>query len=675
MADDPHPDPRMRFGAFEVNLDERDLRRDGAKIKLNEKPFQVLAVLLERAGRVVRRDEIRSRLWPADTYVDFDANLNTALSTLRHALGDSAENPVFIQTVPRQGYRFIAPVVPSARFVPSSGAVSTPFTLSEPAIPTKAAAPNVPDQLESAGASPAFSSVPSAALVTALAATLAAFVVVFAFFYLRRGRADAAEWNAESKLLVAPFENLSGDATQDYLSDGVTEELITQLGANSPSHIAVVARSAAMPYRERHAPVEQIAEEQKAGYVVEGSLLRQQGRVHLTAQLVEAGDAKILWAQSYDRDAGELPNIEQDVAHNVTRVLDVNVFEKPSAHAFARPAHAVNADAYDHYLRGLYAMNAQKGKSRITQSVNEFQRATELDPEFPQPYVGMAQAYISAAEWSEMDSRQAYSLAKEAALKAVALDDTLPDAHMILGMELYESEWNWSGAEKEFQRALAVRPNSAHAIRNYASYLMATLRFSEAMAQFQRADEIDPDPPTTALNACMLLTLTRTFEGAIVQCRKVLDTTPDSMLAEYYLAASYVYRGCYSEALATAKKGGHTPLFRSELAIVYARKGDKAAAEKILAELQSRHDESASNYELAEIYSELGNKDDALKMLRRAFDEHSSDLLFMSQDPDFDNLRDADAYKQIVAQIGLPTAQAPEINVAQIPNANNTADK
>ncbi|MGC2720512.1 MAG: transcriptional regulator, partial [Candidatus Acidiferrales bacterium] len=190
MADDPHPDPRMRFGAFEVNLDERDLRRDGAKIKLNEKPFQVLAVLLERAGRVVRRDEIRSRLWPADTYVDFDANLNTALSTLRHALGDSAENPVFIQTVPRQGYRFIAPVVPSARFVPSSGAVSTPFTLSEPAIPTKAAAPNVPDQLESAGASPAFSSVPSAALVTALAATLAAFVVVFAFFYLRRGRAD-----------------------------------------------------------------------------------------------------------------------------------------------------------------------------------------------------------------------------------------------------------------------------------------------------------------------------------------------------------------------------------------------------------------------------------------------------------------------------------------------------
>jgi TolB-like protein/DNA-binding winged helix-turn-helix (wHTH) protein/Tfp pilus assembly protein PilF len=682
MEVEPHSNSRMRFGTFEVNLDERDLRRDGAKIKLNEKPFQVLAVLLERAGRIVRRDEIRSRLWPADTYVDFDANLNTALSTLRHALGDSADSPSFIETVPRQGYRFIATVVAIAD--PETSAPITLVHANDQTAATVEAAPFFPPAGEPTGIPLELVSVPprlraSGAYVTAIACILVAAAALFGFIYLRRGRTNAAGLSSQAKLFVAPFENLSGDATQDYLSDGVTEELTTQLGARSPEYISVVARATAAQYKQHRAPVQEIAREQKVEYVVNGSLQRQDDQVHLTAQLFQSSDGKILWAESYDRGSKDLFDIEHDVAANIARVLAANAVAKASSYASTStaPSHEVNPDAYDHYLRGLYALNSRASADRTARSTKEFNRAIELDQQFAAPYVGLAQTYITAAQWLEMDPKQGYALAKEYAQKAIALNDGLTDAHLVLGMELYESEWDWAGAETEFQRALASSPNSAHAVRKYASYLMSTLRFDEAAVQFERAEKIDPNPAATSSNLCMLQTLSRRYDLAISECHRALDAVPENSIAKYYLAASYLYTNHFSDALAVAKKGGgNDAMFRSEIGIIYARMGDKQAAEKILAELQaSRDPNAASPYGLAEIYSELGDKQAALKMLRHAFDVRSPDLLFMSKDPDFDNLRDADAYKQIVAQIGLPATQPAEINVAQVQHLADGSQK
>ncbi|MGD0304224.1 MAG: winged helix-turn-helix domain-containing protein [Candidatus Acidiferrales bacterium] len=678
MAEDPHPAFRMRFGAFEVDLDERDLRRDGVKIKLNEKPFQVLAVLLERAGRVVRRDEIRARLWPADTYVDFDANLNTALSTLRHALGDSADKPQYIETVPRQGYRFIAGVllVESAPIVsqPVVTAVDAPMANGLLANTTALAQAGAAAEIDLASADSAspFYYRASRAAITAMACAFVIALAVAGVFYLRHGRASADAWNDETKVLVAPFENLSGDASQDYLSDGVTEELITQLGARSPSHIAVVARSAGMQYRDHHAPLDKIASEQKVGYVVEGTLNRQSDHLHLTAQLFQASDGKIIWAQSYDRGSEDLPAVEQDVAVNVARVLDVNVFEKPSSLVVSsgRP-HQVNPDAYDHYLRGLYEMKSHTatGPDRTADSVKDFKRAIELDSQFAEPYVGLAQTYITAAEWSETDSRTSFLLAKAAAQRAIALDDSLADAHMILGMTLYESDWDWHGAEQEFHRALAVDPNSAHSMRIYAMYLAATQRFKQAMDEYQRAEKIDPDPTDTDMNICTLLAITRNYDKAITQCKKVLDESPKNSVAEYYLAASYVYRSCYAEALATAKEAGDSPMIQTEVAIAYARSGNRPAAERVLSELESKRARAPiSDYALAEVYSELGDKTGALKLLRRAYEERSPELVFLSEDEDFDNLRDTPEFKQLIADIGVPLLQGSDQKVAQIPH-------
>lgn len=689
MAVEPHSVSRMRFGAFEVDLAERDLRRDGLKIKLNEKPFQVLAVLLERAGRIVRRDEIRACLWPADTYVDFDANLNTALSTLRHALGDSADKPQYIETVPRQGYRFIAPVqiveppapapqiIAVAQAADSNVPLENTIVLAEPS--ATAAKSDIEIDLDAANVAPPVFQRASRIAVTSFACAFVFALAVAGFLYLRRGHASADAWNnAETKVLVAPFENLSGDASLDYLSDGVTEELITQLGAHSPAHIAVVARTAAMQYRDRHAPLAKIAGEQKVGYVVEGTLNRQGDHVHLTAQLFQASDGKIIWAQSYDRGADDLPAIEQDVTVNVARVLDVNVFEKPSSLAVesARP-HQVNADAYDHYLRGLYDMKShtETGPDRTAESVKEFKRAIELDPQFAEPYVGLAQTYVSAAEWSETDSRSSYALAKSAAQEAIALDDSLADAHEILAIVLYESDWNWPAAELEFHRALARDPNSAHAIRIYAMYLAATQRFKQAMDEYQRAEKIDPDPTDTDMNYCTLLTVTRDYDKSIPQCRKVLDESPNNSVAEYYLAASYAYRSSYADALATAKKGGDSPMFQTEVAIVYARTGKKPAAERILSELESkRARKPISDYALAEVYSELGDKPGALKLLRRSYEERSPELLFLSDDEDFDNLRDTPEFKQLISDIGIPAAQADQ-KVAQLPHVEEARGK
>ncbi|MGH9682656.1 MAG: FlgO family outer membrane protein [Candidatus Acidiferrales bacterium] len=308
----------LRFGAFEVDLVQRELRRQGLKIKLNEKPFQVLQVLLERAGEVVRREDLRQRLWSADTYVDFDANMNTALSNLRRSLGDSTENPAFIETVPRQGYRFIAPVSrieETPRPASDAGSAMMPRAHDTQAI----GSPVRRDQF------PAFVSA---------AVLLSLFLALGAFAYLHWGSRSAQANAAPRKLtiLVTPFENLSGDPSQNYLSDGLTDEMITRLGQTSPDHLGVIARSTAMEYQGQRKSLDKIVREQRVDYILEGTFQRQDDHVRITAQLYKASDLSSVWAEQYERDATDLLAIQSDVANRITQSLSLKLLPPNAVH-------------------------------------------------------------------------------------------------------------------------------------------------------------------------------------------------------------------------------------------------------------------------------------------------------------------------------------------------------
>lgn len=310
------PPQQYRFGTFDIDLAEGEILRQGVRIKLNEKPFQVLCVLLERAGRLVTREDLRQRLWTADTFVDFDANLNTALSTLRHTLGDSAENPSFIETIPRQGYRFIAPVIAT----PKNGAENC-NVLSLPAPETIPAVHNPltsEDEKTGKGKSTLFRGVLVAAIVFL-------FLIVSAgwFFYSHWLRRPGP--GRKLTILVTPFENLSGDPAQEYLGDGLTDEMITRLGQLSPSRLNVMARSTSMRYKHTQKSLDQIARECQADYILEGSMRRQGDRVRITVQLFKANEQGSLWTEAYDRDARDILIIQEDVADRIVHSLSLEL--------------------------------------------------------------------------------------------------------------------------------------------------------------------------------------------------------------------------------------------------------------------------------------------------------------------------------------------------------------
>jgi TolB-like protein/DNA-binding winged helix-turn-helix (wHTH) protein len=308
MEPDTQQPRQYRFGAFDVDLVEGELRRQGVRLKLNEKPFQVLCVLLERAGHVVTRDDLRQRLWTADTYVDFDANLNTALSTLRHALGDSSDNPTFIETVPRQGYRFIAPVTP----VIEAGNQSPVGTIAPPS------------ELITAARSGEWDWSPKTVKTTAVALVFLIFAAAIGWFVHAKLLPQQVP-EGKLTILVTPFENLSGDPSQEYLSDGLTDEMITRLGQISPARLGVIARSMAMRYKHTQKSVDQIAQECRPDYILEGSVRRQGDRVRITAQLFKVGDKGSLWTEAYDRDAKDLLIIQEEVAGRIAQTLSLEM--------------------------------------------------------------------------------------------------------------------------------------------------------------------------------------------------------------------------------------------------------------------------------------------------------------------------------------------------------------
>lgn len=648
---------RLRFGGFELDLFARELYRRGRKAKLQDHPFQILALLLENPGELVTRDELRKKLWPDDTFVDFDVGLNTAIKKLRDALGDSAENPRFVETLPRRGYRFIAPVDLAAGLVPAQQGHLQGVPLPNAAVGA------VPDKIGT-------SREPLLQKRWALRVGGVALGVLILF-----GGLSVLGWrhilerpntaNIQS-IAVLPLENLSGDKEQEYFADGMTDALITELGKIGA--LRVISRTSVMQYKGTRKPLGEIAGKLNVDGLVEGTVLRSGNRVRVTAQLIRAATEKHLWAESYEGDLSDILVLQGKVARAIATEIQIKL--TPQEQLRLSSTRAVNPEAYADYLQGRYFFNNKQSYSGTFKKGTEYmQKAIEKDPNYAQAYAGLADGYAFLARLglAELPPKKAWPKARAAAERALAIDDTLAEAHSSLAVVLFFYDWNWSGAEREFKRAIQLNPGYAMAHLWYSDYLESMGRFDEAIAEANRAQELDP---LSLLANWNVARRSRTPDRAIAQLRRVLEMDPNYAQAHFSLGQLYKGKGLYREALAEYQTWAHSLSGdRVEelgmLALTCTASGDKPKARKLLAQALNeerrleRENKEATEGDLREtlfarIYVELGDTDEAFKWLDKAYDDRAFLLVQLKVARQWDPLRSDSRFQDLLRRVGLP---------------------
>src|ERR1700723_469927 len=549
---------KVRTGLFEVDLASGELRKNGRRLPLQEQPFRVLAMLLERPGEVVTRQELQARLWPVDTYVGFDEGLNTAIRKLRTVFGDSAGNPRFVETLPRRGYRFIAPVTEAAtanelpaivevtRLKENKDApVSSGQAVSTPAVSLLAV--SIPDEpvLSPGGWKRSWK---TAVLVMAL--LVLAFTVATYMVRTRRSLGSAPAKRA--MLAILPFQNLSNDPKQEYFSDGLTEETITDLGQLSPENLGVIARTTAMAYKHTDKSVSQIGRDLGVDYILEGSVRRDGGKARVSAQLIRVSDQTHLWAQNYDRDLGDMLDVQNDLGRSIAEQVRANL--TPHREVELSRKHRVNPEAYDLYLKGRFYWN-QRTPGAIKTSIQYFQQATAEDANFALAWAGLADAYNISNILGVYTSKESSPQARTAATKAIMLDPALAEAHAAPGMEKSHSEFDFPGAEKEFLKALELNPNSPYPHLFYSNCSLVPMgRKAQAIAENKRALEIDP----LSLPINNFMAVTYVFAGddgsAYRQFQRTIAMDPSFPLAHEYFSQFLASIGRYEEAIKEEEK-------------------------------------------------------------------------------------------------------------------------
>ena len=497
MPEDGHLPGRLRFGVFEVDLRGGELRKHGLRIRLQAQPFQLLAMLLEHPGEMVSREDLQKKLWPADTFVDFDHGLNKAINKIRDALGDSADSPRYVETVARRGYRFLAEVRTVDGPAPHGiGLVNQ--SLAEATIPT------LPDLADK----PATPRHLTLSLVWTTAVLVAVIAVLAAWIYHSRSRPSTVI----RSLAVLPLESLSGDAAQDYFADGMTDELITDLGKISA--LRVISRTSVMPYKRVRKPLTTIARELGVDAVVEGTVLRSGDRVRITAQLIEASSDKHLWAQSYEGDLRDTLTLQNQVARAIAEQIRISL--NPREEGALKNTKVVNPEAYVSYLKGRYFWNKRTAEG-LTKAIEYFNEAIAKDPTYGQAYAGLADSYavLGNSDFAVLSSRDAYTKAKAAATKALELDNSLGEAHTSLAFCLGHFEWRWDAAEEEYQQAIALNPGYPTAHQWYALQLSLLGRFDEAIAEMKKAESLDPLSLVISADVADVLFAARRYDESI----------------------------------------------------------------------------------------------------------------------------------------------------------------
>ena len=587
-----------RFGTFEVDVRARELRKGGIRIRLQDQPFEILAVMIERPGEIVTRDELRERLWPAGTFVDFEHSLNAAIKRLRSALGDDADNPRFVETLHRRGYRFIAAVEAEAEV--EGEPVRNLHVVRPPAKPI----------------------------------------------------AD----NFAIRLIVLPFANISNDPAQEYFSDGLTEEMITQIGRLCPGRLGVIARTSSMLFKRSTKSASEIGRELSADYLLEGSVRGNGDRVRITAQLIDTRTEVHLWVETYDRSLGETLNVQTEVAGHIARSLAMELV--PDQVDVIGRATPRRTEAYQAYLKGRYHWN-RGSLEGVRSAISYYERAIELDPDFAASHSAMARARISLANNSKQPARALLEQAKASALRAIELDPGISDAHLALAEIRRTLEWEWRSAEDAYRTAIALSPSCESAHRFYAQFLAAMLRFGEAKSEADRACDVDPFCLVVTTSAAWVRYAAGEFASAVDRSRQVLDMDASYVPARRLLGAALLGAGKSDEAVAelTAAAGpdGEDAISLAWLAHAKALTGERHEAEALMARLASNAPGVyVPRYHLAIAHTGLGNRDAAFALLATACADREPAVVNLKVEPRFDPLRRHARYGALLRQLRLP---------------------
>ena len=640
-VEDSRPPEVVRFGPYEMRLRTQELFKGSSRLRLPPQAFQVLRMLLERPGELVTREDLHQALWSADTFVDFDHGLNNTIKRIRDVLNDSVDAPLYIETLPRLGYRFIGQKS-------ENGSGARPAIASDPT-----SAVNEPNLLDSKPVLPQESRWPQFSML-ALASALTLVFTLVGYVGWRRTHAVRPSNSGHVMLAVLPFENLSGDPNEDYFSDGLTEEIIMQLGALSPDQLGVIARTTSMAYKRTSKSAQRIARELGVDYILESSIRRDGDQVRISVQLIRTADQVHVWAHSYDRHISHSITLQEEVARAVAEQIRIKLNPAYSGPSSPLP---LDPQANEAYLRGRYFGN-QFTVVGYGKAITYFQQAINRQANFAEAYSGLADSYYFLVVTDAMSPQDGESKAQDAAHQAVALGEGLAESHNALGSVMI-GLWDWSQAETEFKRAIELNPSYSTEHRLYAALLVTLKRHDEAWEQINQAMRLDPLSLPNNAEVVRTLYYARDYDRAVEHGQKALQLNPDYYRTHFWLGRVYAQKGLYGEAIAESKKVlqamPDSSVGLTELAYSLAAGGRQPEARRILQRLKekSKYD-FVPAYNFAVIHLALNEKDTALYYLQKAYQERDWAVMVLAVEPRLDPLRGSSSFQKLLAKGRLP---------------------
>ena len=634
------PARRYRFGVFEVDLRSGELRKAGIRIRLQSQPFEVLLMLLTQPGEIVTREELQKKLWPTDIFVDFDHGMNTAINKLRDALSDSADTPRYIETLPRRGYRFIAPVE------------STAWAEAEivNVLPAVVASVNKGASSGSGSNSRRPLNVAFVAMLMIVALSTATGLSIYGF------RRITNKVSIKS-IAVLPLASLSGDPAQDFFADGMTEQLTTDLGKISA--LRVISRTSAMRFKGTQMPMPEIGRVLGVDAVVEGTVTRSGNHVRVTANLVQILPEKHLWAESFEGELGDVLVLQEEMAESIARAVRVKL--TPSEERNASKTATVDPQAYEAYLKGKY-YSSKFTPADEKKAVSFFQQAIQKDPNYALAYTSEATAFAILGNMYDPAPREAFPKAEALVQEALHLDGDLPEAHETRAWNLLYYDWNFPKARAEFEYALQLNPNLSGSHQGYAWYFTAMGRFEDAIVEIRRARDLDPLSLIVNSDYCWILYHARRYDEALAQCNAALDLDPHFSIAHYVLMYIYLAKQMNLEAYSEDTKLGWEyipPATRTAMQKAFDAGGPDAAWREWYERSRSTLESDVSSpFVLAKTYMFYKNKERAFYWLEKSYEQREFRLIYLGVAPEWDSLRGDPRFVDLMRRVGLPQANA-----------------
>jgi TolB-like protein/DNA-binding winged helix-turn-helix (wHTH) protein/lipoprotein NlpI len=603
-----------RFGVFTLDARTGDLRKHGIPIKLQDLPAQALLALIERQGELVSREELRRKLWAEGTFVDFEHSISSAINKVRTALNDSAKHPRYIETVGRQGYRFIYPVTPV--FAPQAPRKSAP-------------------------------EIPTYRWTRFWVAVLVVGITIGGVAYWK---IHENSHSSVRSIAVLPLKNLSTDPEQEFFSEGLTDELITRLA--SLQGLRVISRTSSMQYKDSKKTLPEIAQELHVDAILEGSVQRSGGRIRVTAELIHAVDDHHIWAQSYERDQRDIFEVQNEVTSAIAESIRLKI--APATKEKLAAARPVAPQAHDDYLRGKFYWS-KRTVPDFHSAVDYFQRAITREPRYAAAYAGIANTYALVGGYSLTAQGPFIDKARAAANRALEIDPNLADAHVALAVIAQNYDWDWRKAEAEYKRAIELDPNHATAHHWYAEFLSFHGRFEEAFAEIARAEQLDPLSLIIQTDRGAILLYARQYKRAIEQFKSVI--AKDAMFPRSHLIQfAYVESGQFDEALRDAemvRKADDSVSARASVAYVLARKGETRKARALLRDIERRDDPQTDPQAILIIQLGLKDWEGAFDTFERAYDTHSNAMSTLKVNPVYDPLRNDPRFADLMKRVGF----------------------